>query len=493
MALGAMMISGMFFTKTNEKNPSYADVVDIGVTVATNIIDSTPAISSVTLNCSRVNWEGMTPINDIVPLQNGEYKVDVSLSPSFSEIIESSGYRTGTSYGVATSLGTNQNYYYRLRARDYGRMTEESHYSSTVPCLTSSENNTPPSPGGGGTGSSYAATNPTAPLTPDTVPSAPPTAPSTDSALNWAKTIIVDPFIKKGGLDMSVETKTTSDKSQLIYVRPKNMPKDVTNIARCSAPMDAASILSHTKEGTVGIRPSDPNMNNILFSYLDEQTHTWEFIPTYSNNVKKTLDFKAMGIGTYMMTKVINAGGVFKDSKPDDWFRSFAENVRMMKINSGDGNGNFAGNAEIRRGEAYAMIAKAFNTTIPVKYVQRNYFTPISRGEALEVLLTSTGFTSTFTNISLPFSDVLRSSSIYPFVSYAFQLGIIKGFDDNTFRSNATVTRAEMAKIVIKTLEERYLLKTIANPEVNNYLCNEVANGAISMRKIFGEIFTIIR
>jgi len=492
VVLCAALIIGMYIAGASEKKTSFADVVDIAATVTTNIIDSTPAISSIALNCSRINWEAMTPVNDVVPLENGEYKVDVSLSSSFTEIVESSGYRAGTSYTVAASLSANQNYYYRLRARDSGRMVEESQYSATTTCLTAAENSTP-SPGGGGIGSSYASSNVISSSTPDETPSAKPTepVPDTDSALNWAKTVIVDPFIKKGAVELSVEAKQISGNVKLIRVRPKNMPTEKSDGDRCVAPMDAARILSRTKEGVVGIKPSDTDTTNTLFSYFDEQKRVWEYIPTYVNKVKKTIDFKAMGAGTYRMTKVSGVGSNFKDIRPDDWFQNFAENVRMMKINNGNSEGSFMGNSKIKRGEAYAMIAKAFNIVIPAKYIQRDYFTPISRGEALEVLLTSTNFMPSSANIAPPFNDIRRSSRLYVFVSQAFEFGIIKGFDDGTFRPNATVTRAEMAKIIMKTMEKRYLLKTISDPEVNNFLCNEVSNSTISIKKILGGFFTI--
>lgn len=501
VVLYAVIIVGMYIAGANEKKTSFADVVDIGAvdigaTVATNIVDSAPTISSITLNCSRVNWESMIPVNDTVVLDNGEYKVDISSSPIFSTVIESSGYRTGGSYTIVSSLTANHDYYYRLRARDAGRLTEESNYSTTQTCRTSSENNSTPDPGGGGIGSSYASANPISSSTPDTTSPTSPISPveslpDTDSALNWVKTIIVDPFIKKGAVELSVEAKEISGNAKLIYVRPKNMPIERSDGNRCAASMDAASILSRTKEGTVGIKPADMDTSNILFSYFDEQKRTWEFIPTYVNKTKKTIDFKAMGAGTYRMEKVNSVGGTFKDIRPDDWFQNFAENVRMMKINNGDSNGSFRGNSEIKRGEAYAMIAKAFNIIIPAKYIQRDYFTPISRGEALEVLLTSIDFMPSSANAVSPFTDVRRSSRFYAYIAQAFEFDIIKGFDDGTFRPNATVTRAEMAKIIIKAIEKRYLLKTLSDSEVKNFLCSEVANSTISVKKILGGFFTI--
>lgn len=482
---GVAIMSALLYKNINTNNPSFADVVSIGGTVETNIIDSTPAITSVTLNCSRINWSGMIPVNDSVLLENGEYKIDISLSPFFATITESSGYVAATSYTAVASLTANQDYYYRLRARDPARLTVESQYSATATCHTSGSTPPPPTPDTSGGGGIIISTS-----SPDiTPPTSPPTPPTTeDNALEWAKTIIVDPFIGKGAIDLSVEKN-----KNLIYVRPQNMPKVPSGSALCSAPEDTIKILSRIKEGIVGIKPPDSDVNNILYSYLDEQTKKWEFIPAYFNKTKKTLDFRAMGIGTYKMTKITDTGIPFKDIKPNDWFQSFAENVRMMKINSGDGSGNFIGNAPLRRGEAYAMITKAFGTTISAQYIQRNYYTPINRGEAVEVLLDSTGFIPPAKTASLPFDDIIRSSRLYPFIAHAFELDIVKGFDDNTFRPNAIVTRAEMAKIIIKAMEKRYLIKTISTPAVRDYLCGVMANSTISMHQILGGIFTITR
>lgn len=480
---GVAIMSALFYKNINIEHSSFADVVSIGGTVNTNIIDSTPAITSVTLNCSRINWSGMIPINDIVLLENGEYNVDISTSPVFATVAESSGYVAATSYTAVASLTANQDYYYRLRARDPARPAEVSLYSDTATCHTSGSTPPPDSPGGGGIVISTSSPD----ITPPIQPIAPP--PTTeDNALEWVKTIIVDPFIGKGAIDFSIVKN-----KNLIYITPQNMPKVPSGSALCSAPEDTMKILSKTKEGIIGVKPPDSDLNNILYSYLDEQTKKWEFIPTYSNKAKKTLDFRAMGIGTYKMTKITDTGSPFKDIKPNDWFQSFAENVRMMKINSGDGSGKFMGNAPLRRGEAYAMLEKAFGTTIPAKYIQRDYYTPIGRGEAVEVLLNSTGFIPPTSSIRLPFSDIKTSSKLYPYIVHAFELDIIKGFDDNTFRPNAIVTRAEMTKIIVKAMEKRYLIKTISTPAVRDYLCKEIAVSTISMHRILGGIFTITR
>ena len=501
---GVAIMSALFYKNINTDNTSFAnvvsvgdveigtDVVSIGGLVKTNIVDSTPAITSVSLNCSGINWSGMIPVNDIIVLENGEYSVEISTSPTFVTSAESSGYRAATSYIATASLSANQDYYYRLRARDPARPTEESQYSATVTCHTSGSTPPPPASGGGGGSSVIISTSSSDSITPPVQPMAPtilPPPPTTeDNALEWAKIMIVDPFIGKGAIDLSIVKN-----KDIIYITPQSMPKKPNDSLLCSSSQDAIKIVTKTKEGIVGLKPEDSDLNNILYSYLNEQTKEWEFIPTYTNKTKKTLDFRAMGIGTYKMTKITDTGNPFIDIKPDDWFQSFAENVRMMKINSGDGSGKFMGNAPLRRGEAYAMLEKAFGTTIPVKYIQRNYYTPIDRGEAVEVLLNSTGFIPPTSSVRLSFSDIKKSSKLYPYIVHAFELDIIKGFNDNTFRPSAIVTRAEMTKIIIKAMEKRYLIKTISAPGVRNYLCGEIANSTISMHRILGGIFTITR
>ncbi len=119
------------------------------------------------------------------------------------------------------------------------------------------------------------------------------------------------------------------------------------------------------------------------------------------------------------------------------------------------------GSEEITRGEAYNMITKAFGTLLPARYVQRDPRALLGRAEAVEVLLMSANLQSpSGIIIRFPFSDVPSISRIYPFIAHAFKLDIIMGYRDGTFRPFSTITRAEMAKIIMKTIEKRYLLKT---------------------------------
>lgn len=52
---------------------------------------------------------------------------------------------------------------------------------------------------------------------------------------------------------------------------------------------------------------------------------------------------------------------------------------------------------------------------------------------------------------SAPFKDITRKNSYALFVNFAFENGVIGGFENNTkFRPNANITRAEIAKIILK-------------------------------------------
>lgn len=68
---------------------------------------------------------------------------------------------------------------------------------------------------------------------------------------------------------------------------------------------------------------------------------------------------------------------------------------------------------------------------------------------------------------SLAFDDISTSDKLNKITSELQALGIIDGYEDNTFNPNNTITRAEMTKIALKLLPE-----TI-NPGISSYTVSE--------------------
>lgn len=72
---------------------------------------------------------------------------------------------------------------------------------------------------------------------------------------------------------------------------------------------------------------------------------------------------------------------------------------------------------------------------------------PITRAEAVKILLSATNFDDSAEPAG--FSDVKQTDWFARYVNYAVSKNIINGDSGyNTFRPNATITRAEVAKIV---------------------------------------------
>ena len=86
---------------------------------------------------------------------------------------------------------------------------------------------------------------------------------------------------------------------------------------------------------------------------------------------------------------------------------------------------------------------------------------PITRAEALKILLSSSG-QELVQESDISFKDVHENRWFYPYVTTGVELGIIQGYpDDDTFRPIQSITRAEVSKIA--------LMLMLNNPRVNGY------------------------
>ncbi len=62
------------------------------------------------------------------------------------------------------------------------------------------------------------------------------------------------------------------------------------------------------------------------------------------------------------------------------------------------------------------------------------------------------GLDSTQADIPVAYSDINTTSPYYDATKRLSSLGIMQGYPDNTFRANENITKAQMAKIVVKAL-----------------------------------------
>ncbi len=121
-----------------------------------------------------------------------------------------------------------------------------------------------------------------------------------------------------------------------------------------------------------------------------------------------------------------------------------------------------------RESEDHAFIRRIIYTAAAIGVV-RGYNDgafrpdqPVTRAEALKILLLASRLEQAEEEVSLPFPDVAPDAWYTSYVSQAFSFDIIRGYDDGTFRPDDPITRAEAAKIVHNII--------ISNPNVNGYV-----------------------
>ncbi len=79
----------------------------------------------------------------------------------------------------------------------------------------------------------------------------------------------------------------------------------------------------------------------------------------------------------------------------------------------------------------------------------------VNRAEALKIILLGLGLeVEDRTSYELPFSDLANDAWYLKYVAAAYDYGIISGYDDGTFRPDATVNLAEAIKILTSTYDE---------------------------------------
>lgn len=107
--------------------------------------------------------------------------------------------------------------------------------------------------------------------------------------------------------------------------------------------------------------------------------------------------------------------GRFNDVQSRDWYWKYVEKAADLEIIQGYSDGSFRPNQNVSRAEALSIILRAFD--IPSRSSQKI------------------------------FSDVPRGQWFYDAVATAYEFGLIKGYDDGSFRPHNSITRGEAAKI----------------------------------------------
>ncbi len=78
---------------------------------------------------------------------------------------------------------------------------------------------------------------------------------------------------------------------------------------------------------------------------------------------------------------------------------------------------------------------------------------PVTRAELLKMVMQAHGFQNTGTVTETSFKDVAKTDWFVRYVEGAYDLGIAEGYSDGTFKPNTSVNRAEAMKILLKAFD----------------------------------------
>lgn len=122
---------------------------------------------------------------------------------------------------------------------------------------------------------------------------------------------------------------------------------------------------------------------------------------------------------SFMASPVFAATQRFKDVPTSRWYYDYVENLAKREIVGGFGtSGEFRPENKVERQHVAKMVAKAAD--LPYKGKRAN------------------------------FPDVAADNAMSPFIAALQERGIIKGYEDGTFRPTRTVTRAEVSVMISK-------------------------------------------
>ena len=113
------------------------------------------------------------------------------------------------------------------------------------------------------------------------------------------------------------------------------------------------------------------------------------------------------------------------------WYNTAVSTLSNAGIIKGYDDGTFRPNAQISRAEFAAMACRFFEATGALP--------------------------------GSPFQDVYGNSWYYSYVMQAYMNGIVKGYDDGSFRPNNPITRAEACAIVNRLLDRHPVVEGMLN------------------------------
>ena len=261
--------------------------------------------------------------------------------------------------------------------------------------------------------------------------------------------------------------------------------------------------LQFSNEATLNI-PIDLPRGSVVLVYTSLDGNNWEYategVVADGMLVTKTDHFSYFAfVATGEIREVVVIHEVAEEGFADivgHWSEGYVNQIDSLGIVSGKTKTTYAPNDNITRAELTKIAAKAFDLEIDpnpsfspfgdvplgawyaqyviaarqagiVQGVDAGNFAPdepITRSAALKILLEAKGFTDIDSNFVknytskldywyAAYQDVLIGEWYAKYVAYANNKGIVGGYEDGSFGPNNSITRAEVAKIVVKIIE----------------------------------------
>jgi len=249
--------------------------------------------------------------------------------------------------------------------------------------------------------------------------------------------------------------------------------------------------------------PIDLPDGSVIDIYTMNGTENWEYhgqgvvldgILTFKTDHFSLYAFAPTGEIETLHTSAEEQSGYFTDTA-GHWAESYIDRIAELGIVQGKSNGIYAPNDNITRAELLKIAINTFGYEVPAEifenpvsdvdvndwyapYVKaafdnniiygfENGLNPNSRAtRALSstILTKAAGYTDVDQNFAdnylshsnwtyAAFTDVLIDEWFAPYIAYLSDTGVVSGYGDGTFGPNDSITRAEVAKIVIELLE----------------------------------------
>ncbi|PIZ76252.1 hypothetical protein COY05_01675 [Candidatus Peregrinibacteria bacterium CG_4_10_14_0_2_um_filter_38_24] len=131
--------------------------------------------------------------------------------------------------------------------------------------------------------------------------------------------------------------------------------------------------------------------------------------------------------------------------------------VKMYDLPMQDAESVVSSFKDVKESQWYAaFIQAAYDKGIVSGYTDKTFNPnkPITRAEAMKIILSASGVTIEEPTADSKFKDVKKKDWFAKYVEYAAANGIVNGYEDGTFGHNKNITRGEVAKIASLMLKD---------------------------------------